>query len=294
MSRLTPVWTEFHSSSILTIVPVALGTAVSAWTEDFWVALGIAFLFAATAAVGLAFDPFIGLVVGLAGASSVVLLKQLAGVWNPASFAGSLGEVLLLFLTGAVAGYAGSRLRRASASKGSEQPGAALPFPGSLGILPRTMGELRFEEEVDRAKRYGRALSLLRIDVDTDPDEAEAEAVNRAVARLVENLTRVTDVPFAFDKNCFAVVLPETGIAGALTLASHLVDAAATATVATRTEGGRRRISDFAGVRLGVASFPQHGKSPEALMESANTEDLQENEPFSPVADPERTEVSLG
>ena len=203
MSRLTPVWTSLHSLFVLAIVPVAIGTAVTAWTEDLWLALAIAALFAATAAAGLAFDPFVGLVVGLAGASSMVLLKQLTGAWNPVTFVGSVGEVVLLFLTGAVAGFVGSRLRRSTTLNGTENSGVETPFAGSLGILPRDMGELRFEEEVDRARRYGRELSILRIDIDVDRAEntqaqpAEVEAVIRAVARLVENLARVTDVPFS-------------------------------------------------------------------------------------------------
>lgn len=302
MSRLTPVWTSLHSLFVLAIAPVALGTAVISWAEDLWLALGIAMLFAATAAVGLAFDPFIGLVVGLAGASSVVLLKQIAGAWNPVTFVGSLGEVILLFLTGAVAGFVGSRLRGQALPGRTEDDDAGSPFAGSLGILPRHMGELRFEEEVDRARRYGRALSLLRINIDMHAGEdtraqpAEAEAVMRAVARLVENLTRVTDIPFSCGSNSFAIIFPETAITGALTLASHLVDAILTATVATRADGGRRRIGEFAGVRLGVAAYPEHGDSAEALMESAlrAVRDLRESGATAPGADPKQVIVPHG
>ena len=66
--------------------------------------------------------------------------------------------------------------------------------------------------------------------------------------------------------------------------------------MATRAEGGRRRIDEFAGVRLGVAAYPEHGDSAEALMESASraVENLQESGASAPVSNPEQASVAHG
>ena len=271
MSRLTPEWTKYHSLVALSMAPVAVGTSVAAWAEEFWLALAIALLLLLTAAVGLAFDPLLSLVVGLAGASGMVLLKQISAAWTPERFLASLAEVVFFLAAAVVAGFVGQQLRRliSQTTTAVEQP-LQSPAVGSLGFLPSGPGEMRVEEELDRAKRYRRELSVLRVAVDVHPEQAADAAVRdgvvRAVGRLLESQIRIIDVPYADDENCFVAILPETSLNGALVLASHMVDAVANATLAVGSARDRRSIGDFASIRFGVASYPEHGDTAAELI----------------------------
>ena len=273
MNRLTPEWTRAQALLVFGALPVAFGTAIAASGESLPLALAIAALFIATAAVAMAFDPFIGLAVGLGGATALVLLKRLGGAWTPDLFVPSLLESLLLVFTGPLLGYVGSHLRglKTRAASDDEDP-AGSPVFSSLGFIPAELGQIRLEEELDRARRYGRALSVLQlvteIPRETAPDVRDG--IERAVARLLESMLRTTDVPFAFGSDCVAAILPETSAEGTLVLAARLMDATNHATFAVRTgaEAERHRVTDYATVRCGIGTFPENGETAGALMDA--------------------------
>ncbi|HJZ85648.1 MAG TPA: diguanylate cyclase [Polyangia bacterium] len=117
----------------------------------------------------------------------------------------------------------------------------------------------RLGEEFERAKRYGKDLALVMIDVDDfravddTLGRPAAERVLRELAQLLAHGQRAVDVVARYGGEEFALVLPETGLAGARVIAERL-----RAQVAARTfqPGGKPlRLS----ISAGVAAFP-HGE----------------------------------
>ena len=277
MSRLIPGWTRAHLYALALLAPPLLGTAVSAWGDPPRPGPAIPALFALTAAVAVGVDPLVSFAPGLAGAAAMIFLKQSSGLWGPETFAPSSLETLAFVTTGLAAGFAGSGLRRmhrpeAAPATPTSQPAAF----GPLGLLPAELGELRLEEEVDRARMYRRPLALMRISLEPlespRPSGAEREAVGRAVARCVQSALRITDVPFACGDDCIVAILPETDRLDARRLASRLAAALRAATFHVRPEGGRavrRPVMDHAIVRVGLAAFPEDGATAGELLEAS-------------------------
>ncbi|MGI9180299.1 MAG: hypothetical protein ACR2H9_07365 [Longimicrobiaceae bacterium] len=272
MTRLTPEWTEAHARLLPVLVTAAVGTAVAAWGDDLWLALAISVLFAATAVVGLTFEPFIALVVGLVGAACMILLEQLSGVWVRPAFAASALQTAFFIATGLLAGIAGNALRRIPIRAG--EASASLEEPTifySLGLLRSDLGELRLEEEVERARLHHRPLAILRVVTDLREEAglspAEQGGLYRTVARLVGSMLRPTDVPFAYEECRLGAILPETHAAGALLVLSPIVDAVTHATFLVRSKGGGLCLHDYARVYFAFALFPEHGETAAELLE---------------------------
>jgi len=120
--------------------------------------------------------------------------------------------------------------------------------------------------EIARADRDGAPLALILLDVDrfkqvNDTAGHQAgDAVLRAVGRLLRETTRRGDVACRFGGDEFAVVLPNTSL-----------DAAA-----QRAEEIRRRLAveadpfGRATISGGIAVYPQHGSSDEAIVRAAD------------------------
>ena len=276
MNPLTPAWTKLHTCFVIVLVPTVLGVAVAAWGENFWWAITIAAIFALTAVIGLAFEPFLALIVGFAGAALMILLKQIAGRWEPGAFIASGWEILLLIATGLLAGGVGRRVEALVTSEARATESVEAPAFGSLGLLRPEFGEIRLEDEIDRARLYQRPLTVLKVAIDLIPDqpllEAEREGISRAVARLNESMLRVTDILFAYGEDCIVAILPETDLEGAWLHVSRVVDAVKNATFVVRPTGTRHAVKDYAYVHFAVVVFPDHGDSAaELLAASAET-----------------------
>ncbi|MDT8341163.1 MAG: sensor domain-containing diguanylate cyclase [Longimicrobiales bacterium] len=86
----------------------------------------------------------------------------------------------------------------------------------------------RLREEVDRAHRYGRPLTLVLLDLDhfkrvnDQWGHAAGDEVLRVTARALERISREQDLPGRMGGEEFAVVLPETDAAGGRILADRL------------------------------------------------------------------------
>jgi diguanylate cyclase (GGDEF)-like protein len=99
---------------------------------------------------------------------------------------------------------------------------------GLTGIANRMAFDTRIYEELHRAARYRRPLSLLLCDVDhfkacnDSLGHAAGDAVLRAIARLLEAGARTSDFVARFGGEEFVVILPETGIEAALLAAERL------------------------------------------------------------------------
>lgn len=125
--------------------------------------------------------------------------------------------------------------------------------------------------ETKRASRSGRPLALLFIDLDGFKGINDVHGHlwgSRALieaAAVIKRSARETDVVARFGGDEFAVVLPDTGLEGALMVAAR---------VRERISGHPFLATEGLGIRLtasvGVAILPDAGESAEALLEAAD------------------------
>jgi diguanylate cyclase (GGDEF)-like protein/putative nucleotidyltransferase with HDIG domain len=135
----------------------------------------------------------------------------------------------------------------------------------------------RLLEEIQRAERYDHAISLLMVDVDNlrqlneTHDHAAGDEVLRQVAQIVLAVIRNTDLAARYGGDEFAVMLPETALAGALQVAGKIRSEVAAREL--RLPGGQHgrmdRIARLT-VSIGAASFPQHSAQKNGLIIAAD------------------------
>jgi two-component system, NtrC family, response regulator AtoC len=107
----------------------------------------------------------------------------------------------------------------------------------------------RLAAEVDRGHRYHRVFALVMLRVDSTPADADV-AIDRVAARL-----HPAEMVAEYSSLEFAIVLPEIDGELARETAGKLADAA--------------RGDEHLAVSVGVATFPQHGTTPDALIARA-------------------------
>jgi diguanylate cyclase (GGDEF)-like protein/putative nucleotidyltransferase with HDIG domain len=130
--------------------------------------------------------------------------------------------------------------------------------------------ELR--EELARAERFGRPMSVLMADLDLLRDINNAyghlagDAVLRGIATVFRRELRDYDVPARFGGEEFAILLPETAPEQALEIADRIRRAVAKSTfeIETSSEPIRATIS------CGVAGFPKDGADVNELIHQAD------------------------
>jgi putative nucleotidyltransferase with HDIG domain len=145
---------------------------------------------------------------------------------------------------------------------GSELPKELAEIQENLEA--RAFGDL-VQLELERAKRGGRPLSIVigeLVSEDPEPNGSAPVATTRplrAVAGVVERQKRQIDSMACIDEATFALALPDTDESGALALSERL-----------RVEIGKAFAEQgHLGVCFGIASFPHHGRTPDALLASA-------------------------
>ncbi len=137
------------------------------------------------------------------------------------------------------------------------------------------------EEEIKRSQRTGRPFVLMLLDLDglKQINDRYGHLVGtRALVRLAEALRarcRSIDTPARFGGDEFAVVLLETGEAAAQEVASRIIERLA----ASREEPP---IS----VSVGVAKYPEDGRTVEALLSVADAALYEMKRHRGPVAEP--------
>ncbi|TLM79455.1 MAG: GGDEF domain-containing protein [Actinobacteria bacterium] len=130
----------------------------------------------------------------------------------------------------------------------------------------------RLDEEVGRARRYHKHVSLVMLDVDDFKqfndthghiagDEALAE-----LARVLRSCVREVDVVCRYGGEEFSVVLPETDATGAYVVAEKIREGIESFEFADAA--GERGVSLTASV--GVASYPAHAYDKETLLKQAD------------------------
>lgn len=128
--------------------------------------------------------------------------------------------------------------------------------------------------EVARSRRYDRVFSILFLDIDDFKKINDSyghqvgDQVLRALAALLKHTDqrmRKSDFAARYGGEEFVVVLPETNIAGAVTKAERIREAAAALDLAS-AHPELRRIT----VSIGAASFPDHGADGDVVIAAAD------------------------
>lgn len=253
MARVTSAWTDRHGCVAAALVAAALAGGLATRATGPYAAVGL-FATAVTVLAALALDALGGLVAGLAGAALVIAARQLGGDWDRPDFPLAVALTGALLAAGWSSGLAGRRLRQRQ-----DEPlvtSVAAPAYGSLGLLPADLARGRLEEEIARARRHRRPLTvvLVRLQVtDERLSDNARRALERTVARLVESLVPETAVPFALAPDQVGAILPEVDEAAAWEVLGPIVDAATRASFSDREEGERRSVVDCTELQVGLA-----------------------------------------
>ena len=130
----------------------------------------------------------------------------------------------------------------------------------------------RLDEEIARANRYSKHLSLLMLDADDFKAFNDSEghvAGDDALAELgevVRSVVREVDLVARYGGEEFSVVQPETDVAGAFIVAEKIREAVETHRF-KNSEGGRNcQIT----ISAGLATFPTHSKDKDSLLREAD------------------------
>jgi diguanylate cyclase (GGDEF)-like protein len=141
---------------------------------------------------------------------------------------------------------------------------------GLTGLWNRRHLALRIEAELSRAVRFGEPFSVLCCDLDGFKPVNDTLGHQAGDTVLIETARRLTDATREVDivarpgGDEFTLLLPRTGLAGALRLADKIRTAI----------GGRPFDLDgppiHVSVSVGVAAYPEHGSSGKELLAAAD------------------------
>ena len=129
----------------------------------------------------------------------------------------------------------------------------------------------RLEEEVERAGRLGLTFSIAMIDVDNFKNcndkygHLVGDVVLKRIAGKLKESVREVDMIARYGGEEFCVVLPETTKKLAMTVAERLRRSVESKDIKAFDENIRATVS------LGLATYPEDGKSVEDLIEKADT-----------------------
>ncbi|MGE5675717.1 MAG: diguanylate cyclase [Mycobacterium leprae] len=143
-------------------------------------------------------------------------------------------------------------------------------FRDSLtGVYSRATLQERLREEVQRARRYKLALSLVLLDLDYLKSINDAfghrrgDEVLAQFAQRLASLVRDSDLLFRYGGDEFVLLLPHTTKSQAEVLAARLLDGVRSVPFGDKPP---IRLS----TSMGVASYPDDAETPEALFERAD------------------------
>ncbi|HEY9722102.1 MAG TPA: sensor domain-containing diguanylate cyclase [Oscillatoriaceae cyanobacterium] len=143
---------------------------------------------------------------------------------------------------------------------------------GLTKLYIRRHFEQRLAEELRRSQRYGTRCSLMTLDIDhfKNFNDTYGHAIGDEVLKLVARTIRASvreelDIPARFGGEEMMVLMPETDANGAMSLAERVREAIEA--VALPGPGGvPLRVT----VSIGVATYPQHAETEDALLEAAD------------------------
>ncbi|MBW3561794.1 MAG: diguanylate cyclase [Actinobacteria bacterium] len=141
---------------------------------------------------------------------------------------------------------------------------------GLTGLWNLRYFQQRADEEVERAERFGHALSLAILDIDhfksvnDQHGHLVGDQVLVDVARRVSGEVREVDTVARYGGEEIVIVLPETDLNGARLTAERIRNAVSAEPI--ETDAGPVRVT----VSLGVAGYPMHGRSAAELLQAAD------------------------
>ncbi|TLM67246.1 MAG: sensor domain-containing diguanylate cyclase [Deltaproteobacteria bacterium] len=144
---------------------------------------------------------------------------------------------------------------------------------GLTGLYNQRQFKKVFTEEVARAARYGKPLSIILLDVDDFKKfndtygHPNGDIVLQQMARMLIELLRGSDLVFRYGGEEFVILLPETAFPATLRVAERI-----RIFVETETPKFLDRITSSRGVTVsvGVASFPEDGDSVAMLFKTVD------------------------
>ncbi len=142
---------------------------------------------------------------------------------------------------------------------------------GLTGLWNRRHLALRIEAELSRAVRFGEPFSVLYCDLDGFKPVNDTLGHQAGDTVLIETARRITDATREVDivarpgGDEFTLLLPKTGLAGALRLADKI-----RAAIGDRPFELDGRSVDVS-LSVGVAAYPEHGSSGKELLAAADS-----------------------
>ncbi len=130
----------------------------------------------------------------------------------------------------------------------------------------------RFTEEVSRANRYNRELSLVFLDVDyfkifNDRNGHPAgDALLKILSKLLQERVRNVDFVARYGGEEFVIVLPETHKKGAMALANSIRKQISEYPFEGRENQPEHKVT----ISVGIATYPNDGMSAEALIKHSD------------------------
>lgn len=143
------------------------------------------------------------------------------------------------------------------------------------GLPHHTSFKAILEEEVERSLRTQRPLSLLMCDIDHFKSVNDTyghrvgDQVLVAIAHLLRNTLRVSDIIARYGGEEFAILLPATATRGACEIAERVRALIASHTIDAHTETEEHRIQRT--VSIGIATLPDDARTAAELLERADT-----------------------
>lgn len=142
---------------------------------------------------------------------------------------------------------------------------------GLTGIYNYRYFMKQLDEEIKRAERYGRSVSLMMIDIDLfksvndSHGHQRGDEVLKGLAQTLISNTRETDVVARYGGEEFCVILPETDLEAALDVAEKLRASVAKTSYA-REKGNSVKIT----ISIGVAAYPGNAGNEEDLLRKSD------------------------
>lgn len=144
---------------------------------------------------------------------------------------------------------------------------------GLTGLYNQSYIKERLQEEIYRAERYRASLSVLMIDLD------DFKAINdtfghpvgdkalKAIARMIVETIRASDIPGRYGGEEFLVILPETTSPQALIAAERIRNKIDSFKFEVQPENTK---TEHITISIGVCSFPDYGRTNRDLISFAD------------------------
>lgn len=266
----TPAWTDIIVR-LLACAAALVGCGLLAGADTPVIAVVCAVTAVVCCLAAVRYDAFVGLAIGVVGATVLVVVRMLTGGWGEVSPVLVIAQSVALVALGWLAGRLGGRLRVVLEAWSAESRRSVVAVHNSLGLLGLEQATSRLDEEIARSRAAHTPLCLLLVRIDLEDESLSPDsrvAVQRAVARIVESGVADYDVPFAMSENEIGAIMPGSSDDQAWRIVLPLIDRLTRVTFADRETGQRRRAVDCGQITTGLA-FAHDASTSDTLVAQA-------------------------